>query len=341
MKRFALFDFGLGSFIVAPLLLLLLLLFFHWDGIERKVAANANDSLAVKHAWARAETFNRGRDAIIIGTAPHQQAADDSVDTVLTAPGVRRASFAGNISPPLAAARVDLVFEADEIIFKGALASRASINNLVAIATGSFSPRKIINQLEVVENAAATRDLAAVFEASKALRSGIKLNLAGSTLTVSGEMPDEQSRRSLVQKLSENFEGKVVDELHFTPVDPNEVCQNKLNGILATSKINFRFQESDINRGSFTLLNNLANILRNCQAVLVQVAGHTDSIGTPESNILLSQQRATSVINYFTEFGLDPDRFEVIGYGQNKPVADNRTAAGRAENRRIEFLIKI
>ncbi len=79
--------------------------------------------------------------------------------------------------------------------------------------------------------------------------------------------------------------------------------------------------------------------MRRCPGASFQVAGHTDAVGNPETNLSLSRRRAASVENAFTRMGLDENRFEIIGYGSSKPIADNRTAAGRAENRRIEFTL--
>ena len=68
----------------------------------------------------------------------------------------------------------------------------------------------------------------------------------------------------------------------------------------------------------------------------VKITGHTDSIGTPEYNMKLSLKRAEAVRDYLVSLGADASKLEVSGEGETKPIADNKTAAGRAKNRRVE-----
>lgn len=71
----------------------------------------------------------------------------------------------------------------------------------------------------------------------------------------------------------------------------------------------------------------------------IEVSGHTDNVGNKSYNQELSQKRAQSVVNYLTENGISKCRLIAKGYGMDKPVADNETEEGRAENRRVEFTI--
>ncbi len=70
----------------------------------------------------------------------------------------------------------------------------------------------------------------------------------------------------------------------------------------------------------------------------IEIRGHTDSMGKYESNMRLSQMRAESVRRYLIAQGIDPKRMRAVGFGPSSPIADNRTAAGRAKNRRIEVV---
>ena len=69
------------------------------------------------------------------------------------------------------------------------------------------------------------------------------------------------------------------------------------------------------------------------------IEGHTDSRGSDRYNLRLSQGRANSVRSYLIRRGIDPVRMEAVGYGEQKPIGSNRTRAGRAQNRRVEFFI--
>ena len=69
----------------------------------------------------------------------------------------------------------------------------------------------------------------------------------------------------------------------------------------------------------------------------LSVEGHSDNMGKPASNLSLSQKRAEAVKNYLAQNGIDANRLEAKGFGQEKPVADNSTPEGRAANRRVEL----
>ena len=86
-------------------------------------------------------------------------------------------------------------------------------------------------------------------------------------------------------------------------------------------------------------LDNLANILKSNENVVVELSGHTDSQGDDESNMELSENRAQNVMNYLTNKGLDESRLRYAGYGENSPIGDNNTEEGRELNRRTELKI--
>jgi outer membrane protein OmpA-like peptidoglycan-associated protein len=87
-------------------------------------------------------------------------------------------------------------------------------------------------------------------------------------------------------------------------------------------------------------LNNVAAILKAYPQVKVRIGGYTDNTGDPAANVQLSQQRADSVMGALTQLGVDPSRMSAKGYGQDNPVADNSTDAGRQQNRRISLQIE-
>ena len=71
----------------------------------------------------------------------------------------------------------------------------------------------------------------------------------------------------------------------------------------------------------------------------MEVAGHTDSVGSDAVNQRLSEQRANSVGNYLIGQGLVRERFEIVGFGKSRPIADNGSEQGRAANRRVEIRV--
>jgi len=86
----------------------------------------------------------------------------------------------------------------------------------------------------------------------------------------------------------------------------------------------------------------VADFMAEYPETTVEIAGHSDSIGDAEYNRFLSQRRAEAVANRLTSvLGVDPDRVSAVGYGEAEPIASNDTAAGRAQNRRVEARIQV
>ena len=71
--------------------------------------------------------------------------------------------------------------------------------------------------------------------------------------------------------------------------------------------------------------------------VKAEVQGHTDNVGDAAKNKALSQKRADAVAKYLVSKGVDASRLTSVGYGSEMPIADNKTAAGKSKNRRVEF----
>ncbi len=86
-------------------------------------------------------------------------------------------------------------------------------------------------------------------------------------------------------------------------------------------------------------MENVKQLLNTNTNILLEVAGHTDSIGSLKFNQALSEKRAKAVVEYLTANGVPQEKLKSIGYGFLKPVATNATEEGRQKNRRTEFLL--
>ncbi len=119
------------------------------------------------------------------------------------------------------------------------------------------------------------------------------------------------------------------------PVVPQKLAQfiGKLEGI------RFMPNQPVLAPQSFAVLNKVAEALAESPAVRVEISGHTDNIGEPAQNQTLSQQRAETVKKYLESKGISADRLTAVGFGSSRPVADNATEAGRAQNRRVELRV--
>ncbi len=100
--------------------------------------------------------------------------------------------------------------------------------------------------------------------------------------------------------------------------------------------VTFDFNKTDIKPQFYPALNTIAGTLREYNQTVVEVSGHTDSIGTDAINQRISEQRANAVAGYLMGQGVQRERFEIVGMGKRYPIASNDTDAGRALNRRVE-----
>ncbi len=128
---------------------------------------------------------------------------------------------------------------------------------------------------------------------------------------------------------------KVEEKIEIVEVTEEE--QEVLNEVF--SNLEFATGSSTISTSSFESLDLLAELLLKKPAYKIYIAGHTDNVGKPESNLKLSQERAEAVKNYLRDKGIGVERIKTEGFGSERPVAENDTAEGRQKNRRVEFRI--
>ncbi len=105
------------------------------------------------------------------------------------------------------------------------------------------------------------------------------------------------------------------------------------------NNLQFETAKADLKAGSYPILKNLVEIMKRKKELKIQISGHTDSDGETEANQILSQKRAEAVRNYLISQGIDAGRMIAKGFGENKPIADNSTPQGKAQNRRTEISI--
>ena len=102
---------------------------------------------------------------------------------------------------------------------------------------------------------------------------------------------------------------------------------------------NFETGKADLKEDSYKVIDELVAYLTRKDDERIEVGGHTDNVGTAKKNLLLSEARANTVRAYLLMKGIDPSRVTAKGYGLSVPIASNKTAAGRAQNRRTEVKI--
>lgn len=119
--------------------------------------------------------------------------------------------------------------------------------------------------------------------------------------------------------------------VEFNPIQVGETYR--------INNVNFATDSYFLNEQVMNILNEFINFLEDNPSVEVAIHGHTDNVGDDASNLELSTNRAKAVMNYLILEGISSDRLEYKGFGENKPIASNQTAEGRAKNRRTEFVI--
>lgn len=116
-----------------------------------------------------------------------------------------------------------------------------------------------------------------------------------------------------------------------------EVRDNKIE---IHEKIQFDYDKAVIKEVSFGLMNEIASVIaKNPQIKKIRIEGNASAEGNARHNKTLSEQRAQAVMKYLNEHGVTPGELVAVGYGADRPIADNSTEEGREKNRRVEFVI--
>ena len=113
----------------------------------------------------------------------------------------------------------------------------------------------------------------------------------------------------------------------------------EVNASVVLNNIFFDVNKYELKPGSQIELEKLAQLLSDNPGLRIEIGGHTDNVGKPDDNLTLSNNRAKSVVAYLVSKGIAADRLSAKGYGETKPVADNKTESGRALNRRTEVKV--
>lgn len=133
-----------------------------------------------------------------------------------------------------------------------------------------------------------------------------------------------------------DYQNKLLrQELANTGVSVTKVGNNiTLN---MPGDITFEYGKASLTSDFFDVLNSVAKVLKKYDKTTISVSGYTDSTGTRATNMKLSYNRANTVAKYLQSQGVSAQRFSINGYGPDYPVASNKTASGRAQNRRVEI----
>lgn len=166
------------------------------------------------------------------------------------------------------------------------------------------------------------------------------------TVIVSGNTGKPQASTAIATILAsklgeaEEFDIRVNYQEQLDPVaslPTADECEAEVGAIIAASKITFEPGSATIDASALGTMDDIAEVLRQCGDVRLEIQGHTDSQGREEMNLNLSQARAQSVLNELRARRVLTASYSAKGYGETNPIAENDTEEGREANRRIEF----
>ena len=219
---------------------------------------------------------------------------------------------------------------------------------LTSLAEAKFGKDFVNNKLKI--DASMPQDWSELImfgiESISLLKNGF-IEINNSAVSVSGE----SSKSNIAVKIAQNFYGKLASnqplKTKISYVEPikvvepagptDEECLDGVDNLLAERKITFEPSSDRINLDGQQLLDEIANVLRDCEELSLEIAGHTDSQGREGMNLQLSQSRATAVLIELQRRKVLTTNYVAKGYGELQPIAENDTEDGREINRRIEF----
>jgi OOP family OmpA-OmpF porin len=225
------------------------------------------------------------------------------------------------------------------IVVSGTVADEASKAALLSRLRAVYGPDRVVDQLSLgrVSTPPNWNDyVGRLIGPDLKLVSRGQLQVDGNTVSLRGDVASEEQRQKIAGDIAASLDaGYVVN--NGLRVAASE--QGVLDAALANRIIEFESGKATLTDSGKTILDQMSVALLRLKDKKVEVIGHTDNAGSRAGNLSLSQARAEAVKAYVTGRGVRPDMVSVSGEGPDRPVADNRTAEGRARNRRIEFKV--
>ncbi len=234
---------------------------------------------------------------------------------------------------------------------RGRLPDQLRKDAISAYAASMFGKDNIHNQTRIVENLPdgwTVRSMAGL-EAMSHMRNGSVVVLPDEVIIKGRSGKDDIS--SIISRIfatrigtNANYTVDVKFDENLVPTAPTEPlgisdqdCVKQITAVLGATKINFAPSSSSIEEASLGVIDSITEILLECPNAQFEISGHTDSQGSEGTNATLSQGRADAVLSALLDRRVLTAKMISKGYGETRPIADNSTEEGRAQNRRIEF----
>jgi OOP family OmpA-OmpF porin len=232
-----------------------------------------------------------------------------------------------------------------KLTLRGTVASEAEKDQILRRASEIYGSGKVIDTLNVNKERTSATWLPGVLGLLPLIAKGVEnafLKVEGKEVILKGEVATEERKASLIKE-AQAVAGpalKIVDRLQVAAQKGGEAkVQASIDEQIAGQTIEFDVGSASISSRGVALLDRLLPFLHGAAQTRVEIGGHTDNTGDPTYNLDLSRRRAMAVQQYLISRGVDEKRLTAVGYGQEKPIADNNTPQGQLKNRRIEFKI--
>ncbi|MEJ8573660.1 OmpA family protein [Microbaculum marinum] len=243
--------------------------------------------------------------------------------------------------------RLEIRRTGDALEIAGSVPDQATRNAIVDAASSAAPdlPKTIV----LTEVEGAPPDFAAAAVRATTLMDLVAAGdfvLAGQHLQFSGAAYHEKAKQALVAATASGWPPGYVVEASDVVAGPDGPpiaapdCERALAALIEAHPIEFEAGRADVTGDSKVLVDRVAYTAARCPGAMIAVAGHTDSDGTDESNYRLSLDRARTVVDLLVADGIPERRFTALGYGESRPLRSNASLAGKARNRRIEFVLR-
>jgi OOP family OmpA-OmpF porin len=227
------------------------------------------------------------------------------------------------------------------VVVSGSVPDEATRAAILARTRELFGAERVVDQLSVVAGVATmpqwTQQIHKLLTPELKRVSQGQLRVEGPLVEINGQVDSDEQRSAIVKGMATR-----LDNAAYTVRDGLRVgtgAQQALDQALANRIVEFEPGSAQLTAAGQQLLDTLLPVLQQFGTRRIEVVGHTDSDGSRERNLVLSQARADAVRDYLVARGIAAARIQTAGAGPDRPVADNRSAAGRTRNRRIEFRV--
>jgi len=302
--------------------------------------------------FAMSQLARLGKGSVVLGDKSYAidgeaVSPEAYVDLLRTNGATLPASLAlksASVTPPVASPyRFAARREPGRVVVAGYASSEKEHDALIETARRAFGDTAVVDQLAYASGApkgyagAATAAMQAVSRLA-----GGSAEITDGRMFISGGAYTEAAESDILAGVRDTTPEGFIPESSIAVRQPDQPataarCRELLQAALEAGRIEFEGDKSEIADQSAGVLDRVAAILQRCPDTNVEIAAHTDSDGSTNRNKTISEDRATAIVEFLVNGGVKRERLTGIGYGESKPVADNSTSTGKAQNRRIEF----